>query len=144
MRIRKYDRKQTNCPDLARTEGRANGILPDSKDGDGPRHGGQAECDPSGGNEVEHGACGYGVQRNEGCLISGFVYDEKAARLDVIYRIMNKETFGIRRAAKMVGGRMRLERLIIEGHIRAVKGNRNAQNGKWLINAADVLRFAKI
>lgn len=143
MRIKRYDRKQTNCPDLARTEGRANGILPNKKDGDGPCHGGQIECYPSGGDEVEHATCGYGVQRNEGFLISGW-YDDKAARLDVIYRIMNKEVFGIRKAAKMVGGRVRLERLIIEGRIRAEKGNRNAQNGKWLINAADVLRFARI
>ena len=78
------------------------------------------------------------VQRNTGAI------DEKAARLDCIYRVMNKEVFGIRKAAKMVGGRMRLERLIVEGRIRAEKGNRTAQNGKWLINAADVLRFARI
>lgn len=69
--------------------------------------------------------------------------DTIAARLDVIYRTMAKEFFGIRKAAKMVGGRMRLEQLIIEGRVRADKPTA-AQNGKWQINAADVLANIKI
>ena len=35
------------------------------------------------------------------------------------------------------------ERLIVEGRIRADKGNKGAQNGKWLCNAWDVLYNAK-
>lgn len=65
-------------------------------------------------------------------------------KLLTIMRVMNSKTFGLRFSEKIVGGRSRLERLIIDGKIRAEKGNGNAQNGKWLVNAADVLRYAKI
>lgn len=71
-------------------------------------------------------------------------YNEAEARLQVILRLMNDKTFGLRYSEKIVGGRARLERLIVEGKIRAEKGNVNAQNGKWLCNASDVLRYAKI
>ena len=67
-----------------------------------------------------------------------------SVRLDVIYRIMNGETFGLRKAEKIVGGHARLMRLIEEGKIRAEKVNGNAQNGKWFCNASDVLRYARI
>ena len=67
-----------------------------------------------------------------------------AARLETIYRVMNSETFGLRKAEKIVGGRMRLLRLIEEGKIRAEKTNGKAQNGKWFCNAGDVLRYARI
>lgn len=64
-------------------------------------------------------------------------------RLSLILRTMNDKTFGWRFSEKIVGGRARLERLIVEGRIRADKGNKAAQNGKWLCNAADVLFNAK-
>ena len=67
-----------------------------------------------------------------------------AARLETIYRVMNSETFGLRKAEKIVGGRTRLLRLISEGNIRAEKTNGQAQNGKWFCNAGDVLRYARI
>ena len=67
-----------------------------------------------------------------------------AARLETIYRVMNSETFGLRKAEKIVGGRTRLLRLIEEGKIRAKKTNGQAQNGKWFCNAGDVLRYARI
>lgn len=70
------------------------------------------------------------------------VYNEDAERLLNIMRVMNGLTFGLRFSEKIVGGRARLERLIIEGKIRADKGNRTAQNGKWLCNASDVLKYA--
>ena len=54
-----------------------------------------------------------------------------AAKLETIYRVMNSETFGLRKAEKIVGGRTRLLRLIEEGKIRAEKTNGQAQNGKW-------------
>ena len=71
-------------------------------------------------------------------------YNEAEARLQVILRLMNDKTFGLRYSEKIVGGRARLERLIVEGKIRAEKGTINAQNGKWLCNASEVLRYAKI
>ena len=64
-------------------------------------------------------------------------------RLSLILRTMNDKTFGWRFSEKIVGGRARLERLIVEGRIRADKGNKAAQNVKWLCNAADVLFNAK-
>lgn len=59
-------------------------------------------------------------------------------------RVMNDKSFGFRYSEKIVGGRARLERLIASGLIRAEKGNKKAQNGKWLCNASDVLRYARI
>lgn len=61
-----------------------------------------------------------------------------------IMRVMNDKSFGFRYSEKIVGGRARLERLIASGLIRAEKGNKKAQNGKWLCNASDVLRYARI
>lgn len=65
-------------------------------------------------------------------------------RYQTIMRVMNGMTFGLRYSEKIVGGRGRLMRLIEQGHIRAEKGNGEAQNGKWLCNASDVLRYAKV
>ena len=65
-------------------------------------------------------------------------------RYDTIMRVMNGMTFGLRYSERIVGGRARLVRLIEQGHIRAEKGNGQAQNGKWLCNASDVLRYAKV
>lgn len=72
-------------------------------------------------------------------------YDIQADdRLETIYRVMNSMTFGLRYSERIVGGRGRLMRLIEQGHIRAEKGNGSVQNGKWLCNASDVLRYAKV
>lgn len=75
----------------------------------------------------------------------GFAYmmHGDSQRLDTILRVMNDKTFGLRFSEKIVGGRSRLWQLIVEGKIRAEKGNGTAQNGKWLCNASDVLRYAK-
>jgi hypothetical protein len=67
-----------------------------------------------------------------------------AERYDTIMRVMNGMTFGLRYSEKIVGGRTRLIRLIEQGHIGAEKGNGTAQNGKWLSNASDVLRYARV
>ena len=67
-----------------------------------------------------------------------------SVKLDVIYRIMNGETFGLKQSSRIVGGQSRLMRLIEEGKIRAEKRNSSAQNGKWMCNAGDVLRYARI
>ena len=71
-------------------------------------------------------------------------YNLDSVKLDVIYRIMNSETFGLRKASRIVGGQSRLIRLIEEGKIRAEKVNAQARNGKWMCNAGDVLRYARI
>ena len=71
-------------------------------------------------------------------------YNEAEARLQTILRLMNDKTFGLRYSEKIVGGRARLSQLIVDGKVRAIKGNTSAQNGKWLCNASDVLRYAKI
>ena len=71
-------------------------------------------------------------------------YNEAEARLQTILRLMNDRTFGKRMSEQIVGGRARLEQLIVEGKIRADKVNSSAQNGKWQCNASDVLRYAKI
>ena len=63
--------------------------------------------------------------------------------LCAIYRAMNDKVFGYRVAASIVGGRARLDRLIVEGKIRAEKLSM-AQNGKWRCNAADCLRYTRI
>lgn len=64
-------------------------------------------------------------------------------KLTQIYLAMNDKTFGQREAAKIVGSRTRLLRLIGEEKIRAEKPAK-AQNGKWFCNAADVLRYVKL
>lgn len=68
---------------------------------------------------------------------------EEGAKLDAIYHVMNDKVFGYRVAASIVGGRARLDRLIMEGRIRADKPCQK-QNGKWMCNAADVLRHTRI
>lgn len=67
-----------------------------------------------------------------------------SVKLEVIYRIMNAEVFGLKKASRIVGGKTRLLRLIEDGKIRAEKVNAQAQNGKWMCNAGDVLRYARI
>lgn len=47
-------------------------------------------------------------------------------------------------AAKLVGGRTRLGRLIERGEIRVEKRAMGKQNGKWYCTGGDVLRHVKI
>lgn len=71
-------------------------------------------------------------------------YDESAEfKLANILIVMDRETFGQRKAASMVGGLGRLLQLIKEGKIRSDKPT-NKQNGKWFCNAADVLRYVVV
>lgn len=71
-------------------------------------------------------------------------YNLDSLKLDVIFRIMNGEVFGLRQSERIVGGHARLMRLIEDGKIRAEKTNCDAKNGKWMCNAGDVLRYARI
>lgn len=65
------------------------------------------------------------------------------SRLADILFIMEDETFGFRKSAKIVGGRGRLTKLIVAGKVRCDKPL-NVQNAKCYCNAADVLRHAKV
>ena len=57
--------------------------------------------------------------------------------LDNIMRVMSGEYFGQTKAAAIVGGKKKLERLIESGKTR------NSQNGKWFCNAAQVLMHCR-
>lgn len=63
---------------------------------------------------------------------------------EVLKRVFNGMTFSRRQASAIVGGRYRLERLVGDGSIRAVKNNADAQNGKWQCNGWDVLKYATV
>ena len=71
-------------------------------------------------------------------------YNIEQSLLNTILRVMNGETFGLRKSERIVGGRSRLMQLITDGKTRAEKVNGKAQNGKWQCNAGDVLRYARI
>lgn len=68
--------------------------------------------------------------------------DINALKLEAIYRRTKDVIFSKSISAKIVGGRVRLEKLVGEGKIRADKPTCK-QNGKWFCNASDVLRYAK-
>lgn len=70
------------------------------------------------------------------------IINNDTQRLTCILEVMNNETFGQRKAARLVGGLGRLLQLIEDGKIRSDKPT-NKQNGKWFCNAADVLKYAK-
>lgn len=60
-------------------------------------------------------------------------------RYQEILQAAKDVTFSKRTAQKLVGGQRRLERLVAQNKIRALKTT-PAQNGRWECNAADVLR----
>lgn len=62
--------------------------------------------------------------------------------LDNIMRVMSDEYFGVRKAAKIVGGRRKLEKLIEAGKIEFTKPV-NSQNGKWYCRADQVLAHCR-
>lgn len=63
-------------------------------------------------------------------------------RLEAIPLMFNHHgiMFSKRVAAKLVGGRARLDRLIIEGKVRFEKRALGTKNGKWYCNGGDVIR----
>lgn len=66
----------------------------------------------------------------------------EAIHLENIFAVMSEESFGKDLSAKIVGGVKKLERLIAQGAIEATKP-KNAQNGKWYCNAAQVLQHCR-
>jgi len=65
-----------------------------------------------------------------------------AIQLENILLAMADKTFCKTEAARIVGGRARLVRLVESGEIRADKKSAK-QNGRWYCNAADVLRHCR-
>lgn len=63
-------------------------------------------------------------------------------RLQQIYMAAEKLMLSKTQAEVLVGGRRRLERLVSQGKIDAVKTGKN-QFSRWECNAADVLRYVK-
>lgn len=57
--------------------------------------------------------------------------------------VLNDRTFSQRESETIVGGRVRLMKLIAMRKIRAVKKS-NRQNGRWYCNAFDVIQHAKL
>ncbi|MBD5360684.1 MAG: hypothetical protein HDR79_07590 [Bacteroides sp.] len=66
----------------------------------------------------------------------------EAIHLQNIMAVMADKKFGKKFSAKIVGGVAKLENLIAAGKIEAFKP-KNAQNGKWYCNAAQVLQHCQ-
>ena len=67
-------------------------------------------------------------------------------RLDAIPLAFNRHgvVFSKTVAAKLVGGRVRLGKLIVQGKVRVEKKAMGKQNGKWHCNGGDVIKNIKI
>ena len=67
-------------------------------------------------------------------------------QLDAIPLALNKHgiVFSKTTAAKLVGGRTKLGKLIERGMIRVEKKAAGTQNGKWYCNGGDVIKNIKI
>lgn len=78
---------------------------------------------------------------------SGIQYSQTPEyRLETIPIALNKAgiMFSKTVAAKLVGGRTRLYRLIEHGKIRFEKKALGTANGKWYCNGGDVIRHIKL
>ena len=67
-------------------------------------------------------------------------------RLELIPMALNKcgVVFSKTMAAKLVGGRGKLGKLIEQGKVRVEKKATGKQNGKWYCNGGDVIRNIKL
>lgn len=67
-------------------------------------------------------------------------------RLELIPIILNKHgvVFSKTIAAKLVGGRGKLGKLIEQGKVRVEKKATGTQNGKWYCNGGDVIQNIKL
>lgn len=67
-------------------------------------------------------------------------------RLELIPIMLNKHgvVFSKTVAAKLVGGRGKLGRLIEQGRVRVEKKAAGKQNGKWYCNGGDVIQNIKL
>lgn len=67
-------------------------------------------------------------------------------RLEAIPLVLNRQgvMFSKTMAAKLVGGRGRLGKLIEQGRVRVEKKASGKQNGKWFCNGGDVIQNIKL
>lgn len=67
-------------------------------------------------------------------------------RLEAIPLVLNRHgiVFSKTTAAKLVGGRTKLGKLIERGKIRVEKKATGRQNGKWYCNGGDVIQNIKL
>lgn len=67
-------------------------------------------------------------------------------RLELIPTTLDKlgVVFSKTMAAKIVGGRVKLGKLIEQGKIRVEKKTSGKQNGKWFCNGGDVIQNIKL
>ena len=67
-------------------------------------------------------------------------------RLEAIPLVLNRHgiVFSKTTAAKLVGGRTKLGKLIERGKIRVEKKSIGKQNGKWYCNGGDVIQNIKL
>jgi hypothetical protein len=61
-------------------------------------------------------------------------------RYHTVLRAAQNVTFSKNTATKLVGGQRRLENLVAEDRIRAIKTT-DKQNGRWECNGSDVIRY---
>ncbi len=61
-------------------------------------------------------------------------------RYHTVLRAAQNVTFSKNTAAKLAGGQRRLENLVAEDRIRAIKTT-DKQNGRWECNGSDVIRY---
>ncbi len=71
-------------------------------------------------------------------------YIKRSEELEIIYTVLRIQNVTLTKtlAAKIVGGRRRLESLVDAKKIRKVKKNENRKNSAWECNAEDVFQYA--
>lgn len=79
-------------------------------------------------------------------LSKGIDLQSPEYRLEAIPLMLNRHkiVFSKATAAKLVGGRGRLGKLIERGLVRVEKKASGKQNGKWYCNGGDVIRNIKL
>ena len=79
-------------------------------------------------------------------LSNGIDFQSPEYRLEAIPLVLNRQgvMFSKTTAAKLVGGRGKLGKLIEQGRVRVEKKASGKQNGKWYCNGGDVIRNMKI
>jgi hypothetical protein len=79
-------------------------------------------------------------------LSNGIDLQSPEYRLEAIPLMLNRHkiVFSKTTAAKLVGGRSRLGKLIERGLVRVEKKASGKQNGKWYCNGGDVIRNMKL
>lgn len=79
-------------------------------------------------------------------LSNGIDFQSPEYRLEAIPLVLNRHKimFSKTTAAKLVGGRGKLGKLIGRGLVRVEKKASDKQNGKWYCNGGDVIRNMKI